>query len=66
LGIPRLKLNNLTKRSGIEKLLPRMEYMLERPHRMRVHLVSDLPKAIIEVTDGLTGRSQPRGCCVLV
>ena len=65
-GIPRLKLNNLPKRSSVEKLLPCMEYLLKRTHRIRVHLVGDLPKAIIEVTDGPTGRFQPRRCCVLV
>ena len=39
LSILRLKLNNLPKRSGVEELAPRMEYMLDGAHRILVHLV---------------------------
>ena len=52
LSIPRLKLNNLPKRSGMEKLLPCLKYLLKRPHRICVHLIGDLQKALIEVPDG--------------
>jgi hypothetical protein len=67
LGIPRLNLKNLPKRSCVKKLLPRMEYLLKRPHRIGVHLFSDVAKAIIEFTNGLAGhRFQSGRCGVLV
>jgi hypothetical protein len=52
-------LNNLPKRSGVEKLLPCTEYILQRSDRILVHLVGDLPKAIVELSNGPAGRIQP-------
>jgi hypothetical protein len=41
--------------------------LLKRTHRIIVHLVGDLPKATIEVTDGTAGhRFQPRRSCVFI
>jgi hypothetical protein len=58
-----LKLYSLPKRSGVEKLLPRTEYIFERPHGILVHLVGYFPKAIVEVTNGPASRFQSgRGC----
>jgi hypothetical protein len=59
-------LNDLPKRSGVEKLLPGTEYILQRSDRILVHLVGNLPKAIVELSDGSAGRIQPTGSCVLV
>jgi hypothetical protein len=52
-------LNNLPKRSGVEKLLPCTKYILQRSHRILVHLVGDLPKAIVELSNRSAGRIQP-------
>jgi len=59
-------LNDLPKRSGVEKLLPCAEYILQRSNRKLVHLVCDLSKAIVELSDGSAGRIQPTRSCVLV
>jgi hypothetical protein len=50
-------LNNLPKRSGVEKLLPCTEYILQRSDRILVHRVGDLPKAIVELSNGSAGRT---------
>src|SRR5262245_14944435 len=55
-------LNNLPKRSGVEKLLPCTEYILKRSDRILVHFVGDLPKAIVELSNGSLGRIQPTRC----
>jgi hypothetical protein len=52
-------LNNLPKRSGVEELMPCTEYILQRSDRILVHLVGDLPKAIVELSNGSAGRIQP-------
>jgi hypothetical protein len=52
-------LNNLPKRSRVEKLLPCTEYILQRSDRILVHLVGDLPKAIVELSNGSVDRLQP-------
>jgi hypothetical protein len=59
-------LNNLPKRSGVEKLLPCTECILQRSDRILVHLVGDLSKAIVELSDGSAGRFQPTRSYVLV
>jgi hypothetical protein len=65
-GRTRLMLNDLPKRSGVEELLPGMEYVLQRSDRILVHPVSDLPKAVVEFSDGSVDRIQFTGSCVLV
>src|SRR5262245_8809995 len=52
--------------AGVEKLLPCAEYIFHRTDRVLVHLVGDLPKTIVELSDGLASRIQPTGSCVLV
>src|SRR5262245_31171842 len=52
-------------------MLPCAEYILEGPLRILVHLVSDLPKAFVELNDGTACRLkasclQASHCCLLI
>jgi hypothetical protein len=53
-------LNDLLKRSGVEKLLPCTEYILQRSDRRRVHLVGDLPKPLLNSPTDLLAAFNPR------